>query len=124
MRVPESKVECGEGTHRQADDMPLVDPQVIQRGLDVVRSKGLRIGSGTLRNVRRGVTSSVECNRAISPAEVPQLRFPASKTPAKLMHKNRGPPLSLSLKEEPDPVFWNGESKKGSIPESQEAKAA
>src|SRR6516225_1026999 len=46
--MPESEVERGKAAHRQADDMRLVDSQLIQHGFNVVSGKGLRIRSGTL----------------------------------------------------------------------------
>src|SRR6516162_3620037 len=102
--MPESEVERGKAPHRQADDMRLVDSEVIQHGFNVVSGKGLRIRSGTLWYVRWRITSCVERNRAISPAKMSQLRFPASEIASEFVHEDNRHASSDFLVEEPDPV--------------------
>ena len=43
--MAEAEMQRGEAAHRQADDVRLVDLQMIEHGRDVVRGAGLRIAS-------------------------------------------------------------------------------
>src|SRR6266849_2536281 len=101
MGMPESKVKHSEAAHGQAHDMPLVDRKVIEHGLNVVGGKGLRIGGGALRHVRWRITSGVERNAAIAPAEVPQLRFPTSEIACEFVHEDHRPARSGFFAVEP-----------------------
>src|SRR5579862_818912 len=106
--MPESKVERSEAAHGEAHDMRPVDRKMIEHGLNVARGKGLRIGRGALGHVRWRITSGVERNAAIAPAEVPQLRFPTSEIACEFVHEDHWPARSGFFVVKPDPVLCDG----------------
>src|ERR1700746_4062160 len=87
--------------------MRLLDSQVIEHGLDVVRGKGLRIGSGAPRHVRWRITAGVKYNAPILPSEAPQLRLPASEIAGEFVYEDHRPSRSAFFIEEADTIRCN-----------------
>src|SRR5579871_6436885 len=84
--------------------MRSLDLQMIENGFDVPGGTQLRIGDRVLRYVRWWITSGIECDAIVPPAEVTQLWFPASIIPCKLMYENRRPAGPCFIVKESDAI--------------------
>ena len=97
-------MERGDASHGETHDMRLLDLQVIEDGLDVVRCERLRIGSRALRHVRGRIASGVEGDATIEPGEAPQLGLPTSQVAREFVHEDHRPACSGFLIVEADAV--------------------
>jgi len=88
--------------------MGLVDRQVIQNRLNVVRGESLRIGRGVFGHIRRRIAACVKRYGAITPPEVAQLGLPTSKIPGEFVDEDNGPSFPGLFVVEPYPIIRDG----------------
>src|SRR5581483_1648134 len=89
--MPQTEMQRREAAHRQAHDMRLSLADMIEQAEDIVGGAGLRIGRDVLGHVGRRETPRVEGNRAVTLAEMSQLRLKTPDVAGELVHEDHGP---------------------------------
>src|SRR5436309_14637028 len=79
----------GEAAHRKANDVRALEAQMIEHRSDVGGGAPLGIGDLACRHLRRRITSGVECDAAVAPAEMSHLRLPAAMIPGEFVHEDQ-----------------------------------
>src|SRR5262249_6444283 len=87
--MAKTEMKRSKATHRKADDVRALDAQMIEQRSDVVAGASLGIGDLACGHIRRRITSGVECDTAIAPAEMSHLRLPAAMIPGEFVHKDQ-----------------------------------
>ena len=101
-------MQRGETAHRQADDMGLVDPQMIEHRGDVVRRPGLGVFRHIVRHVRRRIAARGVGDRPVSLAEMPHLGFPGAVVAGEFMHEDDRRARTAFLVVQADAVIGGG----------------
>src|SRR6185312_6436160 len=78
MRIVDTVVERGEAAHRQADDMRLVDLQMIEDVDRIVDCAPLRVFLHAVGNLRWRIAAGVERDAPITAREVANLELPGA----------------------------------------------
>src|ERR1700741_4356382 len=77
-RKKNAEMHRREAAHGQADDMSLLDTQVIENLLGVVGSAPLAVHLHVVWHLRGRITARIEGDAAVSPAEVADLQLPCA----------------------------------------------
>ena len=86
--MTEAKMQGGKAAHGKADDMGLIDLQMIQHRSDIIRGAGLRVFRHVLRHVGWRVAARSVGDRTIALAEVAHLRLPRAVVASVFVHEN------------------------------------
>src|SRR5438034_343074 len=81
-----SPVRMSVGT---ANDVRALEAQMIEHRSDVGGGAPLGIGDLACRHIRRRITSGVECDAAVAPAEMSHLPLPAAMIPGEFVHEDQ-----------------------------------
>ena len=92
VRVAKSDVEGAEAAHREADDVGLCDPQVIEDGDGIGDGAGLRVRGLVAGHIGGRVAAGVVGDAAIAPAEGADLGLPAAIVAGELMDEEQRRP--------------------------------
>src|SRR5882672_1604248 len=87
--MAKAEMKRGEPAHRKPDDVRALDAQMIGYRSDIVGGTCLGIGYVAFGHIRRRITSGIECNAAIAPAEMPDLRLPTALVPGEFVHEDQ-----------------------------------
>src|SRR5437870_10987682 len=87
--ITKAEMKRSESAHRKANNVRALEAQMIEHRSDVVGRASLGIGSLACRHLRRRITSGIECDRAIAPAEMAHLCLPATMIPGKFVHEDQ-----------------------------------
>ncbi len=102
--IQEPEVERRVAAHREADDVRLRDPEVVEDAPDVVRGPALGVRGRVFRNVGGRVAPRVVRERAVASAEERQLQAPARRVSRELVDEDERRPGAGLLVEEAEPV--------------------
>ena len=89
--MAEAEMQRRKSAHRQADDMRLVDLQMVQHRPDVIRRARLRIFPNVLRHIGWRITARIVRDRSMPLTEMPHLRLPAAIVAGVFMHEDHRP---------------------------------
>jgi hypothetical protein len=107
-----------EATHRQAYDMRLSLPKMVEDGADVVGGARLRVSGDFLRHVGGRIAPCIEGDAAVTLAEVAHLRLPAAVVARELVHEDHGASGAGLLVVQPHAVIGGGQGHRDLLSDS------
>jgi hypothetical protein len=91
LRIIDSEMQCGEPAHRKADNMGLIDFQVIEYVDCIVDCTSLRIALHRVRHFGWRISACIVGNASIPAREKTDLKLPGAIIAGELVNKQDGP---------------------------------